>query len=135
MSEISSHLERCKNNFIPPLQETVDISSYAEKIKTKSITFEAWDNERLAGLIAVYFNDPGNEFGFITNVSVEKEYAGQGIASRLLESVSRYAREKQFKEIRLKVHCRNIQAIKLYRKHSFEKYGSEEDFDLYHLYI
>ncbi|MBL0182082.1 MAG: hypothetical protein IPP96_07240 [Chitinophagaceae bacterium] len=71
-------MEACKNNFIPPLQDTVDIDSYAQKIKSKSITFEAWQNGHLAGLIAAYFNDPGKEVGFITNVSVENGFAGKG---------------------------------------------------------
>lgn len=133
--DIVSHLEACKNDFIPPLQETVNISSYAQKIKAKSITFEAWQSHRLIGLIAAYFNDPGNKFGFITNVSVEKGFAGQGIASNLLSRVIKYAQKNKFNEIRLKVHARNTLAVALYRKHGFEKYGSEEDFELYRVFI
>lgn len=133
--DIVSHLETCKNDFIPPLQETVNISSYAQKIKAKSITFEAWQEERLIGLIAAYFNDPGNDFGFITNVSVEKGFAGKGIASSLLNQTLKYAKENKFNEIRLKVHARNTLAIALYRKHGFEQYGSEEDFELYRVHI
>ena len=134
-SDIRTHLEACKNNFIPPLQDTVDMDSYAQKIKSKSVTFEAWQNGHLAGLIAAYFNDPGKEFGFITNVSVESEFAGKGIASNLLNNAVKYAQENRFNEIRLKVHSGNALAIKLYTKHAFTKSGTEEDFHLYRLLV
>lgn len=134
-TDIVSHLETCKNDFIPPLQETVNISNYARKIKAKSITFEAWQSHRLVGLIAAYFNDPESKSGFITNVSVERGFAGQGIASNLLSRTIKYAQENKFNEIRLKVHARNALAVALYRKHGFEQYGSEEDFDLYRVFI
>ncbi|MEP7254555.1 MAG: GNAT family N-acetyltransferase [Ferruginibacter sp.] len=134
-SDILNHLETCKNNFIPPLQETVDISSYSQKINSKSVTFEAWQGGHLIGLIAAYFNDPGNEFGFITSVSVEEKFAGKGIATGLLNNVIQYALANKFSEIRLKVHSRNSNAINLYEKHKFIKYGTEENFQLYRLLV
>jgi len=134
-SDIRTHLEACKNNFVPPLQNTVDIDCYAEKIKAKSITFEAWQNGHLAGLIAAYFNDPGKEFGFITNVSVESGFAGKGIASTLLNNAVKYAQENGFSEIKLKVHARNALAIRLYTRHAFTQSGTEEDYLLYRLMV
>ncbi|MBK6836779.1 MAG: hypothetical protein IPG89_21985 [Bacteroidetes bacterium] len=52
--DLNTHLSKCNKNFIPPLIERVDLSSYAKKISAHAITFEAWNDEELISLIAVY---------------------------------------------------------------------------------
>lgn len=120
IKDITTHLFRCKEAFIPPLHNTVNIHRYAEKIAENAVTFEAWHNEDLVGLIAAYFNDPGNETGFITNVSTLNTFAGKGIASKLLENCIRFGKEKKIKQIILEVNQANRQAIKLYEKYDFK---------------
>jgi len=101
------------------LDKTVDITTYSKKIAENCITFEAWINNDLAGLIAAYFNDPENTAGFITNVSILKAYAGRGVASELLKNCIGYGTENKFKEISLEVHDNNERAIRLYKKSGF----------------
>lgn len=126
--EICSHLRECSIHFRPPLEERVNIEEYSRKLFDKSVTFEAWADGILAGLAAAYFNDPENRFGYITNLSRMKRFAGLGIASGLMDLCIRYARQRNFKEIRLEVHKDNGAAVSLYRKSGFVDYESKNDF-------
>ncbi len=118
--EIAAHLQKCKDNFIPSLDKSVDIDDYSKKLADKAFTFEAWNGEELAGLIAGYFNDPLGQTGFITNVSVVKEYSGEGIASQLLLNCVEYAKIKGYMMLKLEVNETNERAIKLYEKYNFK---------------
>lgn len=116
--EIYLHLLECNNNFKPPLSEKVKVDEYSKKIFNKALSFEAWNNTILSGLLAVYFDDI-NKFAFITNVSVLKNSISCGIASQLMKMCIEYASNALIKEIKLEVNQKNIQAIGLYRKFNF----------------
>lgn len=118
-SHIHEHLERCSDSFIPPLESTVDLDEYTKKIIAFAKRFEAWENDELIGLVAVYMNDLANGYAFITNVSVNKAHGGQGIAKRLLEQCIEDARKHGFKTIGLEVSKENQIAIALYKKLGF----------------
>ena len=118
--EIYFHLKECNANFIPPLDEKVDIQEYSKKLVDKSVTFEAWEDRILAGLIAAYLNDAEKKSGFITNVSTLKKYMGKGIASELMTRCIDYSKKHNFKEILLEVSEKNIEAIHLYTKNGFK---------------
>ena len=117
--EICSHLEACKDDFIPPLDQTVDIQEYSRKIFDRSVTFEAWEDRNLVGLLAAYFNDMRNRTGYVTNVSLMKDHTGLGIASTLVSMCIAYAKRCDFKEITLEVNKENSLAIRLYGKFGF----------------
>ena len=57
INQVFNHLLICKDNFMPSLDTTVDIAAYSKKIIDNAITFEAWGNKNLAGLVAAYCND------------------------------------------------------------------------------
>jgi ribosomal protein S18 acetylase RimI-like enzyme len=118
-NSVQTHLLKCDADFMPRLSLKTDIAVYAEKIAENSVTFEAWINEELVGLIAAYFNDVNGFSGFITNVSTLKQYTGKGIASALVKMCIDYAVNHQFGEISLEVFKENIGAIQLYKKHNF----------------
>jgi ribosomal protein S18 acetylase RimI-like enzyme len=118
-NQVFTHLVKCDEYFVPKLSEKTDIAAYTDKIIKNSITFEAWENEELVGLIAAYFNDVQNKTGFITNVSILKEFSGKGIASDLLKQCINYGRQNNFSEIGLEVSVKNDSAIKLYKKYNF----------------
>lgn len=118
-ADILQHLQLCQDDFIPPLHETVDIEKYSIKLFQNSVTFETWKNAQLVGLLAIYLNDKSNQTGFITNVSVLKEFAGNGIATDLLRRCINHAQKKYFSEISLQVNVRNKTAIKLYENFHF----------------
>jgi ribosomal protein S18 acetylase RimI-like enzyme len=126
-NEIYLHLKECSDNFTPHLSDRVNIREYSQKIFDKTLTFEAWSNDVLIGLVAAYFNDIKNKTGFISNVSVLKEFMGIGISSRLMNSVIEYARQQNFNELKLEVHCNNFAAINLYEKLGFHCIKKNED--------
>ena len=126
VEDIYSHLKECNYNFIPPLDEKVNIMNYSKKIYEKAITFEAWNEKILIGLIATYLNDAGNKMAFITNVSTIKAYMGKGIANELMNMCISYSKSHNFNEINLEVSSKNTDALNLYKKYGFVK-NKEED--------
>jgi ribosomal protein S18 acetylase RimI-like enzyme len=128
-SNILCHFSNCKKNFIDRLEERVDLEEYSQKIADKCITFEAWDDDILIGLVAAYFNDINHVFGYITSVSTIEKHSGKGIASNLLTTCIEYACKNSFKKISLEVSNLNLAAIKLYKKHRFNKVNGSKDVD------
>ena len=116
---IIEHLKSCADCFNPPLYRYVEIEKYGEKIYDNAVTFESWDGQTLVGLAAVYFNNLETKAGYITNMSVLKEYQGLGIASRLLKEVVEYGKQKSFLSIDLEVNSRNTKARELYKRYGF----------------
>lgn len=124
--DVAAHLEICSNNFVPPLNNTVIIEAYAEKIAKKSITFEAWNGQELVGMVAAYINDAANCTAYITNVSTVNSFSGQGIGKNLLKMCADYALEKGFREIILEVNSQNHTAVKLYEKNNYRLINTKE---------
>lgn len=133
VKDVLAHLIKCKDNFIPGLDETVDIPAYSKKIAENSVTFEAWLNDELIGLIAAYINDEKKHTAFITNVSLIKEFSGRGIASQLLTDCINFAKDQNFKEIVLEVNSSSRQALKLYEKFHFSEKATKGDLKIMHL--
>jgi ribosomal protein S18 acetylase RimI-like enzyme len=116
---IVEHLSRSADCFHPPLYTYVDIEKYAKKIFDNAITFESWHCDALVGLVAAYFNNNATKAGFITDVSVLKEYQSFGIASELIETAIHFGRDNAFVKLVLEVNVSNRKALKLYEKHGF----------------
>jgi 2-polyprenyl-3-methyl-5-hydroxy-6-metoxy-1,4-benzoquinol methylase len=122
--QIRKHLEKCSTHFYPALSTYTNINDYSVKLKHKATRFEAWsEDEDLVGLIAMYINS-SEGIGFITNVSVDIEYKGHGVASKLMDQVKEYALKNSIETIKLEVYQENIKAINFYHKHGFTKYES-----------
>jgi ribosomal protein S18 acetylase RimI-like enzyme len=115
--EILFHLLCCE--FRPPLTERVNIHEYAKKIYENAITFGAYENETLVGLVAMYVDE--QNIGYITNVSVLKGFLGNGIGSCLMELCFEHANQIGCSEINLEVHENNRAATTLYKKMGFIK--------------
>lgn len=126
-TDIYSHLVACNNNFIPPLDKSINLIEYSKKLFEKSVTFEVWSDNILIGLVASYFNNLVSKSAFITNVSVMTNFSGLGIASNLILMCIEYAKKNDFVEINLEVHRDNISAIKLYEKFKFFSCGNKND--------
>ena len=119
---------------MPQLSTRVNLKEYAQKIIEKATLFEAWHNDTLIGLIAIYTN-PQDHTAFITNVSVVKEFTGLGISSSLLHQCIEHLRTKKFLYINLEVNSHNSTAIGLYNKYGFTFYGTKGDADIMQLKI
>jgi ribosomal protein S18 acetylase RimI-like enzyme len=113
------HLSRCGKNFIPHLGERVKLTCYAKKIVTKAERFEAWANDDLIGLLAVYCNSHDKKQAYITSLSVVIEWQGNGIASALLANCIRHVKQCGFEHIELEVSQNNKSAVELYKKYNF----------------
>jgi len=124
---IKQHLISASPSFMPPLNTYVDINRYAKKIRNYAITFEAWSNDVLVGLAAVYFNDNITKIGFCTNLSVLEEYQGMGIGYQLMNNVINYGNNHGFSKINLETKIFNRKAIAFYTKIGFEKIGIEKN--------
>lgn len=128
--EIREHLLVCSDNFSPPLLTYIDLEEYVSKLAMYSTNIEAWHNGKLIGLIAVYLNNAKSKAAYITNVSVERVYNGNGIASRLLQKVEEIAKANGFSSIVLEVKAENIKAIQFYKKRQYS-ISRQIDFTLF----
>jgi ribosomal-protein-alanine N-acetyltransferase len=120
-AEILSHLMKCDREFSPPLHTYADVEEYSTKIAARAVSFEAWNGETLVGLVAAYLNDPEARSGYITNVSVLREFTRCGIATKLVAEVLEYARAEGFETVSLEVTDNNAVAIRLYEKLGFAR--------------
>jgi len=117
---LESLLRACDAAFVPPLSSRVDINAYARKIAAHARLFEAWDGERLAGLLAMYCNDTTTRTAFVTSVSVLPDHARRGIAGALLRQAIDAASAAGMRLLALETGAGNAAALALYRKHGFE---------------
>ena len=125
--DIRGHLEACDKDFSPNLSAKVNIETYSEKISTRARTFEAWSGTKLVGLVAAYMNDSTTRTGFITSVSVVKEFAGHGIASALLDHCLARSRKMGMEAVRLEVSLQSRDAIHLYENFGFSEISRQAE--------
>lgn len=120
-AQIAAHLQSCDARFVPVLSTRVDIGAYSQKIVDRAVRFEAWVDDALIGLVAVYANDPTRRTAFITSVSVSDVWSGFGIGTRLMQDCVGYAQQQGFREISLEVAHEQRSAVRLYEKHGFTR--------------
>ncbi len=123
---VAEHLRACDAAFVPPLADRVDLDAYAAKIVAHAERFEAWSEAGLAGLVAVYCNDPGLCAAFVTSVSVLPRMHGRGIAAQLLETCIGHVRAAGFVRLELEVDPRNKAARRLYARLGFASADARE---------
>jgi ribosomal protein S18 acetylase RimI-like enzyme len=125
--EICDYLLFNNNVFFPPLSDRVDIKKYSLKLHELAIHFCASNEKQLVGFIACYFNSPVKEYGFISSVSVIREFKNMQIATNLLIQVVDYGKKYEFKSLRLQVNRNNLPAKRLYEKFGFKEKSNKDD--------
>jgi len=120
-AQIAAHLHSCDARFVPALSTRVDIAAYAQKIVDRAVRFEAWLDDALIGLVAVYANDPASRIAFITSVSVRDDWTGLGVGAHLMRDCVGYAKHHGLRKISLEVAVEQRSAIRLYEKHGFSR--------------
>jgi len=121
-------LDFLKNNddaLIPHLSERVNLFEYSNKLSKKAIHFTAFQNEQLAGILSLYFNQYPR-FSFCPYFCVNKDYTNQSIGNTLLKMAVNYCMSNRSSGIKLTVNKDNLSAIKFYKKNDF--YSIEERF-------
>lgn len=64
----------------------------------------------------------------ILTVAVDPKYRKSGLGARLLEEMIRVCLSERLEEIFLEVEASNLAALKLYKKHGFEKVGERKSY-------
>jgi len=118
-AQIAEHLLRCDADFALALSSRVDINEYAKKIESKATRFEAWSDSTLVGLLAAYCNNREERLAYVTSVSVLSQWAGNGIATRLIGRCAEHALASGMRQVNLEVARDNSRAIKFYEKCGF----------------
>lgn len=118
-NEIFNYLIENQDIFIPRLDTRLNIAEYALKLHMYARHFCAFNNEKLVGLIACYYNDHLSRTGFISSVSVNKKYQGLGIMTNLLDLVIDYGKKNNFEKLKLEVRLENNSVTAIYKKVGF----------------
>jgi len=124
--QIKKHLIKVNERFFPPLNTYINLEEYAQKLFDKAINFEALDGSVLIGLVAGYHNIEENLF-FISNVSVDPDFQGKGIARNLFGSLYAYCYKNNIYQLKLEVFKQNKPAINLYQNLGFELSTDEDE--------
>lgn len=128
--QLVRHLQLCDASFCPPLSSRINLRDYAEKLSENATQFEAWSENELVGLVAMYCNDQNRVAAFISNVSVIPAFTGQGIANQLMVACIERARGLDFSSISLEVSPRSRGALHLYEKLGFHQDSSHTTSDV-----
>ena len=121
--QIRAHLQACDADFAPPLSSRVDLDAYSAKIHERAVSFEAWDEGLLVGVLNAYLNDRRSRIGYITNLSVLKGYMGQGIGSILMHMCLEQAWSLGYSRVRAQVARDNVPMNRLVQKAGFRVMG------------
>ena len=124
--EIADHLRTCDHQFKPALSSRVNIDDYSKKIEQHAVTFEAWLEDQLVGLVAVYRNAELSE-AFITSVSTIPSLRNMGIGYRLLSEVIEFCHLSHIPRIALEVNILASAGISLYEKIGFQQSSLAEN--------
>lgn len=124
--EIQKYFEKNKN-MLAEMFNRVDLYDFSVKLSLNAKHFYAYEGEEMVGFIAAYFNDPINRVAYISTVSVVLSYQGKGLGSKLLNEACLYAKEKDFRAIKLQVRKENNKALRWYEGFGFSILETLED--------
>jgi ribosomal protein S18 acetylase RimI-like enzyme len=120
-AEIYGYLTINDNIFNPPLSGRVNLRNFSFKLKEFATHFCVFEEGKIIGFAACYFNDPGRIRGYISTISISKKNQRKGLATKLLEYIINFGIKREFTKISLSVRKNNLPAIKLYQKFCFFK--------------
>jgi ribosomal protein S18 acetylase RimI-like enzyme len=116
---IEELLNNISDEFNPPLNESIDIKQYSEKIIKNATILSIIDSGKLAGFMAVYCNDPAKNVGYGTMLAVSKTHRIYGIGPQLIKMTVDYLRKRGFKKFSLEIYKTNPRVIILYKRLGF----------------
>ncbi|RAI79272.1 GNAT family N-acetyltransferase [Macrococcoides caseolyticum subsp. hominis] len=97
--------------------------------KEKDIMLVAMDEDNIVGIGNIMGNGRMRiEHQARLAISVRKDYWGQGVGSRIMQSLIDFAKERSIEVITLEVYHANESAIKLYEKFGFKEIGYFKNF-------
>ena len=114
--EVLQILNQGENDFHPPLSQSIDIVSYADKLSTYADFVTIWDGDSIVGCIAYYSNDKG-KYIYISHFWVNGKFQHRHYGQRMLEALID-SNSKKYNEIRLEV-VKDNPAFFFYQKKGF----------------
>lgn len=125
--EISDFFKEHDNDYFEKLSDRVNIDEYSKKLLESSIQFTLWDNINLIGLSPCYFNNIEEKVGYISSLTIKKDFRGQKLGSKLINQISEYARENGFNIIMVKIHYLNEKSHQFYQKNGFTDFIKDKE--------
>lgn len=92
-------------------------------VNDNRVIFVACDNDKVIGYLSVVKND---NYLYLDDYCVSKEYRGYGIGSNLIKISEQFAKEQGLKEVHLHVQTANHESREFYSRKGYE-YISEEE--------
>lgn len=123
VEQIHALLMECDERFVPVLSSRTNLNEYARKLFERSVSFEAWHDSMMIGMVNAYLNDAEQQTGFITNVIVMERYSRRGVAINLLEMCLEHAQKLNCRRVILEVWQENEAAFRLYTRAGFTIIG------------
>lgn len=134
--DLRNYLVAVSGDFNPAAETTLDIRGYADKLAQKGRTIAAvWDapgGERIMGILAGYFNNPGQGFSYVSAFHVRLPFRRMHIGRMLMDKAVEISRDAGFEAVRLKVDKTNAAGIGFYERNGFARIGEDsKQFEMY----
>lgn len=123
-AQIADFLREHSIDFSPPLEQALDIPTYARKLRQNARTYEIWDGHRLDALMAVYFNEELGQL-FVSHICTARARWGKGLGSLFMKQLKSYGEPYRF--IRLEVRRSNERARAFYVRQGFQVEAETEE--------
>ena len=120
LEQIFSFILDNDDAFVPSFSSNVNLEDYSKKIFEKALSFEAWEDGCLVGLLVVYQNDETKTF-YIPYFCVRKK----GVGHLLFNFFNTEC--KEYDVVELEVRKTNIYAISFYEKLGFYQISESKD--------
>ncbi len=123
---ILDFLQKNAQDHYVDLNLLVDLENYAIKLSEKALHFTAYNGNTLIGLSSCYFNNLNSKIGYISGISISKDYRRIGIGSQLVDKLTQYGKDTRFKQLQVKPDCKNTILIDFFQKNGFSIQGRHE---------
>ncbi len=124
---ILNFLRKNAQDHYTDLNQLIDLDKYSRKLSEKALHFTAYNHETLIALCSCYFNDYNSKIGYISGISISKNYRRMDIGSQLIKKVSTYGKSINFKQLQVKPDCNNTVLLNFFMKNGFSIYSKIEN--------
>ena len=129
--DLREYLSSVSNDFNPAAKTLLGIPGYADKLTQLGITIAATSDssgmEGVLGILAGYFNNPGQGFSFVSAFHVRRPFRRMHIGKMLMDKAVEISINSGFKMLRLRVDKDNGAGIGFYERYGFIKIGETEN--------
>lgn len=116
---LEKFLHDLSTGFSPPLSETLDLATYADKLLKNAVIFSASIEGEVVALAAIYCNNLKTRHAYCPFIGVKSEFRRTGLANTLMQSALAYLRAIAFNGLSLEVYKNNLPALRFYERSGF----------------